>query len=297
VNEYEFTLNAEWMGVEAMDLFTISDSRLGLVKVPVRLTSAKETPERTIACTAEQFVYGLNHPDVKNTTAATGTLVLANVDPGLVNTPIIFEPPAGMLPVGAGPQVWMVVSGADPNYGGCIANVSVDAGSHYDPLNNIGPGTTGVLTGTFASGADPDTVNTLAVDLTESNGSLSTHSQQIADGFADPCFVESASGFEVVCPTVAALTSAEHYSMAAYIRRGVGGTTIASHASGKRFAVLDGSVLMIDLPAQWVGKTIHLKFQAYNKLQGQVNDLSRCVDYTFTPVSTFLPGGFYVNGS
>jgi len=96
---------------------------------------------------------------------------------------------------------------------------------------------------------------------------------------------------------VATLTSAEHYSLGTYIRRGVGGTTIASHASGKLFAVLDGSVLKIDLPAQWVGKTIHLKFQAYNKLQGQVNDLSICVDYTFTPVSTFLPGGFYVNGS
>jgi hypothetical protein len=297
VNEYQFTLKAEWFSLEAMDLVTITDSRLGLVKVPVRLTSAKETSDRKIACTGEAFVYGLNHPDVKATTAATGTLVLANVDPGLVNTPIILEPPAGMLPAGAGPQVWMLVSGADPNYGGCIPNVSVDGGSVYNPLGNIGPAVTGLVTGTFAVGADPDTVHALAVDLTESNGSLSTQSQQIADGFADPCFVESASGFEAVCPTVATLTSAEHYSMGTYIRRGVGGTVIASHAAGKRFGVLDGSTFKIDLPAQWVGKTIHLKFQAYNKLGGQLNPLSACVDYTFTPVSTFLPGGFYVNGS
>lgn len=297
VNQYEFTLKAEWFPLQAMTLVTVTDSRLGLVKVPVVLTSIKENANRELVCMADQFVYGLNHPDVKETTTATGTLVLANVDPGLVNTPIIFEPPAGMLPVGAGPQVWILVSGADPNFGGSIGNASVDGGSFYSPLGPIGPATTGDLTATFASGSDPDTTNQLKVDLTESNGSISSQSQQIADGFTDPCFVESASGFEVVCPTNVTLTSAEHYTMDTYIRRGVGGTTVSSHASGKRFGVLDGATFKIDLPAQWIGKTIHLKFQARNKAFGQLNDLSVCVDYTFTPVGVFLPGGFYVNGS
>lgn len=297
VNECEFTLKAEWFGVESMDLFTITDQRTGKLKVPIRLTTVVEQPDGKIKCTADEFHYGLHHPAVAATTIATGTLVLGNVDPGVVNTPIIFEPPAGMLPQGSGPQVWFLISGADPNFAGCIINVSVDGGSTYSPIGQTGPATTGMLTATYPSGADPDTTDQLKVDLTESNGSLSPQSQQIADGFADPCFVESASGFEVVCPTSATLTSTEHYTLDTYIRRGVQGTTIASHASGKRFAVIDSATFKINLPAQWVGKTIHLKFQAFNKLGGQVNPLSGCVDYTFTPVSTFLPGGFYVNGS
>ena len=247
-------------------------------------------------CIAERFIYGLNHPAVKATTLATGTLVAANVDPGLVNTPIIFQPPLGMFPPGSAPKVCFVVSGLDRNFGGSIAQASVDGGASFpEVLGTCGPATTGDLTATFASGSDPDTVNTLAVDLTESNGALAPESQQIADGFGDPCFVQSASGFEIVCPTAATLTSPEHWSMGTYIRRGSFGTTIASHASGKRFAVLDGAMLTIDLPAVWVGKTIHLKFRAFNKLGGQLNDLSVCVDYTFTPVANYLPGDFYIN--
>src|SRR5262249_33986959 len=178
-----------------------------------------------------------------------------------------------------------------------VGFASVDGGTTYNAIGTISPGTTGVLTSTFASHADPDTVDTLAVDLTESNGALTSQSTAVADLFEDPCFVEGASGFEIVCPTVATLTSAEHYSLGTYIRRGVAGTTIGSHASGKRFAVLDGSTFKIDLPANWVGLTIHLKFAAFNKTGGQQNDLSACVDYTFTPVGVSLPGGFYVNGS
>ena len=298
VNQYEFTLKAEWaMLLEAMDLVTITDTRLGLNQVPVRLTSVKENSNRELECAADAFIYGLNHPAVQSTTAATGSQILADVDPGLVNAPIIFEPPAGMLPEGSGPQVWMLISGADPNYGGCVVNASVDGGSTYQPLSNAAPATSGVLTADYPVGADPDTTDTLAVDLTESNGALSTQSQQIADGFADPCFVAGASGFEAVCPTAATLTSAFHYSLGTYVRRGVEGTAIMDHPLGSRFAAIDGSTVKINLPAQWVGKTIHLKFQAFNKLGGQLNSLSECVDYTFTPVSTFLPGGFYVNGS
>ena len=298
-NQYEFTLKAEWaMVLEAMDLITITDTRLGLQAVPVRLTQVKENEKGTIDCTAEAFIYGLNHPAVATVSAATGTLVLANVDPGLVNTPIIFEPPAGMLPEGSGPQVWFLISGADPNFSGCVIYVSVDGGATYQPLSNAGPANTGVLTADYPNNTDPDTTDQLKIDLTESNGSISPQTQQIADGFADPCFIAGAgSTFEVVCPTAATLTSAEHYTLGTYIRRAVEGTVAMDHPTSSRFAIIDGATVKIDLPAQWVGKTIHLKFAAYNKLGGQQNSLADCVDYTFTPVSTFLPGGFYVNGS
>jgi hypothetical protein len=211
VNEYEFTLNAEWYFLEAMDLVTITDERLGLNQVAVRLTSVKETSERTYECKADQFIYGLNHPDVKSTTAtATGTLVSVNVDPGLVNAPIIFEPTREMLGTNLGlavvvhrlwrrSELWRMYS--------VMSRWTV--ARSIPQSGNIGPGTTGDLTADFAQGSDPDTTHTLSVDLTESLGTLSTEAQAIADGFADPCYIHGLAGspavntYEIACPTTA----------------------------------------------------------------------------------------------
>jgi len=236
---------------------------------------------------------------VKAVTPATGSLVKSNVDPGLVNAPIIFQPPSAMLGAGQGPQVWALVSGADPNYGGCVVYLSLDGGSTYVPLGNAGRATTGLLTADFPNHADPDATDTLAVDLTESAGEIASHSAAVANGFADPCYVAGAAApaFETVCPTASTLTSAYHYSLGTLIRRAVLGTSAMDHPTGSRFGVLDGAVLKVDLPAQWIGVTLYLKFAAYNREHGQQNNLADCVAYTFTPAAASAPGGFYVNGS
>ena len=296
----EFTLKAEWMGLESMDLVTVTDQRSGVDKLPMRLVTVKENAKRELQCVAGRFIYGLNHPSLQAIPGATGTLVVANVDPGLVNAPVIFQPTPAMLGANGSPELWFLVSGADPNYGGCIVSVSVDGGVSYgQPLGSIGPATTGDLTATFADHADPDNADTLAVDLTESGGELTTQSTDVADGFADPCYLEGVDAYtwEVICYTVVALTSAEHYSLSSHIRRACLGTAHASHASGKRFAAIDGSVFRVPLPAAWIGVTLYFKFQAFNKLGGQLNDIADCVPYTYTPQAVFLPGGFYVNGS
>jgi hypothetical protein len=302
VNRYEFTLNAAAMGYEAMDLVTITDTTLGINQVPVRFVSVKETADRTYECVADQFIYGLNHPDIKDTTAATGTLTNVNVDPGLVNPPIIFEPTREMLGVPDGSQIWFLVSGADPNYGGCIPVVSVDGGVSYSsPLGNIGPATTGELLSDFPLASDPDTTNNLDVDLSESGGELSTETQEIADGFADPCYVNALSSpttkaYEVVCPTVATLTAAEQYSMTTYIRRAVTGTPKLDHPTGSRFGVIDSATFKIDLPLQWIGITLYFKFMAYNKIGQQQNKLEDCVAYPYTPNGVPVDQGFLING-
>jgi len=298
VNEWSFALKQEWLHLEAMDLVTISDTRLGLVSLAVRLKSVKETDKRTLDCVADEFIYGLNHPSPKVLTSASGSIVKSNVSPGLVNPPIIFQPPQAMLPAGGTPQIWFLVSGMDPNYGGCIAFLSLDGGLSYPTmLGSIGPASTGVLTADYPSGPDPDVSDVLAVDLSESNGSIATQSQATADNFADPSFVAGTAAFEAVCATIATLTSAEHYSLDTYIRRGTLGTAVMDHPAGSRFGVIDGATFKIDLPASWVGRTLYFKFAAYNKTFGQQNNLADCVPYPFTPVGSFAPGGFYVNGA
>jgi hypothetical protein len=291
VDSAAFTLDHRYFWIEAMDLVWLTDSRLGLVKVPFRLTSVKETPQRTYQCEADKFVYGLNHPTIKGVAAGSGSLVTGSGDPGVVNEPIIFQPTCVMT--ANDPEVWFVVSGADPNYGGCVVFASIDGGESYDAIGRCGAATTGELTAEFASSSpevDPDTTHTLSVDLSESGGELTSQSQAVADANLDQCYlsIDSGSplvptGFEIVCPTDAVVTAPYKYDLNTYIRRACKDSSYSTHPIGTRFAVLDGAVFTVELVSYWVGRTVMFKFAAYNKLGGQQQSLADCVVYTFSP--------------
>ena len=297
-NVYRGKLKAEMFWMEAMTFVTLSDGPLGLNKVPARFRSFKENADKTWSYEAEEFIYGLHHPDIQTPMQSTGTLISNNVDPGLVNAPIIFEPTQAMLGAGAQAQIWFVVSGADPNYGGCVCFVSYDGGASYPAmLGTVSPCTMGTLLADYPVGSDPDTTDALSVDLTESNGSLATQSQATADAFLDPCYVASASGYEIVCPTAAAPTALNEYSLTGYIRRGVDGTAIADHPSSSQFAVLSSAVLKVNIDPQWYGKTLWFKFAAVNLQGGQQNSLASCTPYSFTPVGISGEQLFQVNGA
>jgi hypothetical protein len=85
--------------------------------------------------------------------------------------------------------------------------------------------------------------------------------------------------------------------------RGLYGSAPASHVSGAPFARLDNAIYKLDLPANYIGQTIYLKFQSFNSLGQQVQDLSTCVVYTFTaggssvsnPIIAQLRGGLPVD--
>jgi hypothetical protein len=88
-----------------------------------------------------------------------------HVDPGDVNPPAIFEPSTS-LTVSGSPEVWVAASGG-ADWGGCIVSISFD-GTTYSQIGIISArATQGVLAATLANHADPDGVDTLAIDLTE----------------------------------------------------------------------------------------------------------------------------------
>ncbi len=110
------------------------------------------------------------------TQPVTNTPINTNVACASVNAPIIFEPPSAV--VGSTPHVWIAVSGggADPNWGGCNVWLSTD-GTTYNQIGTFsGPATMGALTASLANftGTNPDTTDTLAVNLAESGGMLAT---------------------------------------------------------------------------------------------------------------------------
>ncbi len=121
--------------MEAMDLVAVTDTRLGINQLPVRLPQARRP--RSATCSAgEEFRYGLNHPDAKGTTSVTGSLVQSNV----AGTPSTHRSSLSRRS-SFGPGAWFIACGADPNYGGCGVFVSLDGGVTYgdSPIADLWP--------------------------------------------------------------------------------------------------------------------------------------------------------------
>src|SRR5207244_12000740 len=89
----------------------------------------------------------------------------------------------------------------------------------------------GLLFAPLPSHADPDTANTLSVDLTQSRGQMLSGTTADADNFVTLCYCDG----ELVSYRTATLTAAHKYALT-YLRRGVCGTPIAAHSSGSSFA-------------------------------------------------------------
>src|SRR3984893_13797149 len=102
------------------------------------------------------------------------------VDPGDTNPPVIFEPPPGLT--GGATEAWIIAT-RGIKWGGCQLWLPLD-GTPYAYAGTIyRGGRQGVLPASLPSHADPDTTNTLAVDLTESQGQLLSGTTADADAF------------------------------------------------------------------------------------------------------------------
>jgi hypothetical protein len=282
-NTYKFRLSWEYCLLDPMDLVTVTDSILGLANAAIRITEIEEDENGFLSVIAEEFPLGVATATLYSTQAVTNNPIDRNVSAEPVNTPVIFEPPATL--VGSSPQVWIAASGgaagiADPNWGGCFVWLSLD-GTSYSQIGAIeAPARQGVLTSSLAafSGTNPDTTDTLAVNLAESGGVLSSGSAADAASGNTLCIADS----ELLSYQTATLTSASNYALTA-LYRGLYGTAIVSHSSGAQFARLDNAIFKYNLPAQYIGRTLYIKLQSFNVFGGGAETLSACTAYTYTP--------------
>lgn len=318
---YKFSLNARWGLLEAMDLVTITDRQQGIIKVPVRLTSAEEDDQFGIACEAEPFIYGLSAPQTIAVTDPTPYRP-SPISAGDVNAPVIFEPVPRLYGVQNQAQLWLVISSSNAGYGGCQVMISTDGGLSYNSAGDpvIGNGITGATTASWAAGSSPDTTHDLAVDLTESLGQLASYQTADEDNFVYPCYVAGTSTpipYELMSYAVATLTAANKYTLKAtgsgnHLNRGVFGAPSlgagALHASGSRFAFLSPDstgIMKLQMDPLWIGKTLHFKFLSFNNFGNELQSLADVTDYTYTPTGgsgSVNPGGapvqlFQVNGA
>jgi hypothetical protein len=209
------------------------------------------------------------------------------VSPGDTNAPIVFEPTAALT--GGAIEVWVIASGGS-EWGGCQVWVSTDGNTYALAGTITKGGRQGVLTASLPAATDPDTADTLAVDLTESQGQLLSGTQADADADVTLCYCDG----ELVSYETATLTAAYKYNLT-YLRRGVYGTAIGSHAGGAQFARFgpnDPSLFRYAYPASFIGHSVYLKLPAFNIFGQALQGLAGVSAYSYTLLGT---GGLSVD--
>jgi hypothetical protein len=281
-NTYSFSLGPEYSLLEAMDVVTCVDERLGTFDV--LLIEVSETDDGVLDIIAEEW-NGSVTGSVPSGSSETPTNTPINtlVTSGPVNPPIIFEPPQSLSGT---PQVWAAVSGgiagvATATWGGANVWLSTD-GVTYNQIGVAGLARQGILSANLATygGANPDTVNTMRVNLAMSASELEDANTTDAANGVTVCYVESASGYELISYEDVTLTSAYNYDITD-LYRAMFGSTVAAHTTGQDFARLDDNIFKYDLPVEYVGTTIYLKFQSFNIFNSAVQDLSAVTAYPY----------------
>lgn len=220
------------------------------------------------------------------------------VDPGDTNAPILFEPPPG-LTAGSN-EVWIIATGG-PDWGGCQIWVSSDGDTFAYAGTAYRGGRQGVLAAPLPAAADPDTADTLSVDLGESQGQLLSGTRADADNAVTLCYC----GGELIAYQTATLTGPYRYSLS-YLRRGLYGSPVAAHGAGAqfgRFGPNDPSLFRYAYPPSFVGQTIFLKLPAFNIFGQALQSLAEIAPYSFSllgtgsnpldnPVLSGIAGGF-----
>lgn len=285
---YQFKLGREFILLDPMDLVTVSDPGQGIATAPVRVTDIKEDTDGGLIFTAEDFPGTVSAPlyDIQEN---AGFLPAFNADPGPAAAPIIFEPTDQLA---GGLEVWAAVCGQHPaTWGGCEVWLATDPAGPYKYVTTVhGAARMGVTTADLPAvainhtGQTIDDVHTLAVDLTESNGSLEAATVADATALATACYIgEAMGGGEILAYANANLTGTNKYALS-YLVRGAFGTEteIVDHPTGSAFCRLDDQLVKLPFDQSQIGQTIYVKFRGFNVYQGGFQDLSEVAAYAYT---------------
>lgn len=273
---YTFRLGWKYCLLEPGDLVEITDPRLGASALVVRITSIEEDDEGTLTVTAEDFLPGSSVPVTYPSQVTGGGAPNHDIAAGDVNEPLIIAPPSALT--NGAPQIWIGASGG-PDWGSAQIYISLDDVS-YTPFGQItAPVRQGDTTASLpsTSSPNPDSVNTLSVDLSESRGELTSVSSDNAAAFATLCWVDG----ELLAYATATLTGTNEYDLTE-LYRGAYGSPISSHSSGSRFARIDDAVGRFDLPPNMIGQTLYFKFVSANIYGGGQQDLAGVTAYPFS---------------
>lgn len=265
--------------LEPMDVISITRASLGVSALPVRVREIEELQDAKqdgFGFLVREFPAGPGAGVLYPVEGGNGYAVDYQVDPGSVNAPVILDAPAAATVSGF--ELWLAVSGSNANWGGAQVWVASDPGGPFKQVGSIfGAARHGVLSGAFAAGADPDTVNTCPVNLMASRGSLTGGTQADADSLNTLSWVEG----EFFSFQAATLTAQYKYDLKTYLRRGAFNSAIAAHDTTKRFVRLDQAVFRYPYDPAFVGKTLYVKLPSFNIFGAAAQDLAAVAAYSY----------------
>lgn len=307
-NTYTWKTSYRYIRLLPGSIVTLTEPNIDLDKFRVRITKVEEDEDLNLSFTAEELPLKIGTYYLPPGVQPTFIPQFPNtqVEPGDVNTPCVVEPDSSFT---AGVAQLMLSTSGGPNYGGAEIFVSFQGSSGYTSIGRLtSNGAQGVLTADLPSHADPDTVNTLSVDLTESQTEPEPVTTEDADQLrtltyvsAQPTVVGSVSVLDNAGELLAfgdTTTTGQYSADLTYLRRGQLGTVPGDHPIGSQFTVLDssgqsGSTVLFNLPASYIGGPISIKFCAFNGFGPGNNqqDLASVVEYQYTPVGRGYGGG------
>src|SRR5262249_14603662 len=139
------------------------------------------------------------------------------------------------------------------------------------------------VTALVNAGPDPDATNYFPVDLMQSAGLLQSGTQADADVYRTLCY----AGGEFISFQGISLTGVNKYNIGqdgshnVYLRRGLFGSTVTTHAAGESFARLDDSIFTYAYDPSFIGKTLYLKFTSFNTSGLMEQSIANATAYQF----------------
>lgn len=287
-NTYSFFLGPKFILLDLMDLITITYAPMDLDNQPVRIIEIVENADRSLQITAEEVSGTVSAPRF-GVQAPSGFQPNYNIDPGEINTPVIFEGPyqlSGMY------DISIAVSGKDVvNYGGCRVYASFDNVTYEYVGDTNGSTKYGILTDALPSVSTDalgnpvvDSTNPVKVSLTVSTQALISHSAIDMNAFVTPCLIDK----ELISYQNANLTGAGQYTLTP-IKRGGYGSKVTSHSVGAPFIQLDETLLTFPYDDTRVGTTIYVKLQPFNVYGGGSPELATLSPHIYTIVGPGVP--------
>ena len=273
-NTYEFKLGWKYCLLEPMDIVTLNCPARGLVQHAVRIVSVEEAEDGELDIVAEDLNIGVTLPAIYGSEPNDGYSQDYNVAPGPINNPVFMEAPFALTDGGF--QIWIAISGG-VEWGGCKIFIS-QTGESYRFIGEVhGKARHGILLSDLPAATDPDAINSLVVDLSQSRGVLSSASLADTNNFHTLCYVDG----EYIAYQTATLI-APHVYVLRYLRRGVYDSPITSHSVNSQFARCDGAVFKYPFDLSMIGKPVYLKFPSFNTVEGGMQSIGDVEPFTYT---------------
>jgi Putative phage tail protein len=282
---FTFSVRSDYCLLEPMDLVSITDSTLGIVNKLVRITEVDDDANDNITIIAEDMLVGSASAPLYNFQAAQGFAANYNVTPPSVATPQIISAPPALVSAAGGYEIWIATDqGSAGSWGGADVYASLD-GTAYTYVGTInGAARYGPVNAALASHADPDTVNTLQVQLTNA---ATTPLQLVSGTAADFNNLRTLIyvGGEWMAYQTATLVSAGTYNLT-NLRRGLYGSAPAAHTTADRFIRIDAGVFRMPYDPGMIGQTMHIKLCSFNIFGKNTQTLAAATDYTHVLAAT-----------